>query len=871
MICVDNLSKVYKSKFKDSCTALDGVSFTLPESGFIFIVGKSGSGKTTLLSLLGGLDEISEGDIVVNEQSIKNFSHKDFVDYRNSTIGFIFQDFHLLDELTIEENIRLSLTLQNLEDDNLIQKALCDVGLDGYAKRYPKELSGGEKQRVAIARALIKNPQILLADEPTGNLDSKTTAQILSLLKTLSEKKLVVIVSHNLADAREYADRIIELSQGKIINDLKRNPLYQNNVKIEENSLFLPINRKLDEQEIALVNEALKKGEISSLVQIDEAFIESEKDTKTPIVQTHKIQTRHISLKNSLKLGMRFLKKDAVRVCIYSLIVACLIALLGLCELIATFNPSSIIQKELAQSNQHVLAVAKNDVVEQNISTNSGCVFNISDEEIQKYYDNGYEGKAYKLVNFTLQYGPNSNQCHSHLITKYNPTDAFYNGTRGTLVTTQEYMENLFGKIEYVALADEIKNGGIYITDYSADAAIYYNPSVFPNYSAVLGEYKYSAKNTFAYVNGIIKTGYKEKYAYYLDVFKDVTLTKEQIENIVSTKEYQQYYDDILMNLSVSYTTNPNFIEDMLESNTKTWCPTGNSSFEYNGKSYPIPSTFFENSKTRTNKNLPDNQLTMNYATYNLIFDTNYSAETCNQFTPHDVTFKYSYYYDLNATNVVYTFTAKIVELNDGYRISLSDNLFKQALLHNTFTVGVYFDDISNVSAILDVADTSGMYATSVIALSLSSVTKAVSVFRDFFYIIFFGLCASGILIIASYGFKLIKERTYEIGILKALGIRNKDLSLILGLQIVVLLILTITIYVIGSFSFVNLANDLLLSSIQEIAKDSFIIDVEILKMRGIHVLLNSVIVTGIVIVSFAFPLIKLYRLKPTNIMKSGD
>lgn len=238
MIRVDGLTKIYKSKFKDSCIALDNVSFTLPESGFVFIVGKSGSGKTTLLSLLGGLDEISNGDIVVQGQSIKGFSHKDFVDYRNSTIGFIFQDFHLLDELTIEENIRISLTLQSIEDDNLVQKALCDVGLSGYAKRYPKELSGGEKQRVAIARALVKNPQILLADEPTGNLDSKTTTQILTILKKLSENRLVVIVSHNLSDAREYADRIIELSQGKIINDLARNPLYDNNIKIEKTICF---------------------------------------------------------------------------------------------------------------------------------------------------------------------------------------------------------------------------------------------------------------------------------------------------------------------------------------------------------------------------------------------------------------------------------------------------------------------------------------------------------------------------------------------------------------------------------------------------------------------------------------------------------
>lgn len=871
MIRVDGLTKIYKSKFKDSCIALDNVSFTLPNKGFVFIVGKSGSGKTTLLSLLGGLDEISKGDIVMMGQSVKDFSHKDFVDYRNSTIGFIFQDFHLLDELTIEENIRLSLSLQNIENDNPVQQALCDVGLQDYAKRYPKELSGGEKQRVAIARALVKNPHILLADEPTGNLDSKTTIQILTLLKKLSENRLVVIVSHNLADAREYADRIIELSYGKIINDLKRNPLYDSNVKIKQNHLFLPINKKLNDDEITIINDALKNGKINTLVQVDEVFVENNDSSIAQSVTYEKSKTTHISLKNTLKLGIKFLKKDALKVCVYSLIVACLIAILGLSELIATFKPSTIIQKELTSSNQHNIAIAKNDLVEQNISTNSSCIFDISDEEIQKYYDNGYEGNAYKLVNVTLQYGTHSTLCHSHLITTYSPTDTFYNGLRGTLVTTEEYIKNLFGSIEYVALADKIEDGGIYVTDYSADAMIFYAPGIFPDYKSVLGHNKSSNNNTFAYVNGIIKTGYKEKYDYYLNIFKDINLTSEQIQDIVSTREYQQYYDDVLMNLSIGYTTNPNFVDDFIELNAKTWCPTGNSSFEYNGESYTLPSTFFENSYTRTDKNLADNELTMNYSTYNQIFRTNYTEGTYKDFTPHEVTFRYSYYYDLNSVNTVYTFTAKIVELNNGYRISLSDNLFKQALRYNTFTSGVYFDDISDVETILNTADESGMYATSVIALSLSSVTKAVSVFSDFFYIIFFALCASGILIISSYGIKLIKERTYEIGILKSLGIRNKDLSLILGLQIVVLLVLTISFYIIGSYSFINLANDLLLTSIQEIAKDTFIIDVKILQMRGIHVLLNSSIVAGITLISFAFPLVKLYRLKPTNIMKSGD
>ena len=219
MINISNLTKIYKSKNKEKCIAIDNISLTLEDKGFIFIIGKSGSGKTTLLGLLGGLDNITSGDIIINGLSFNSFKYNDFTNYRNQMIGYVFQDFHLIDELTVEENIALSLNLQNIKYTTEIKDALKNVDLSGYEKRYPKELSGGEKQRVAIARALVKNPKIILADEPTGNLDTKTTTQILNLLKELSKERLVLMVSHNLSDANKYADRIIELSNGKIIND----------------------------------------------------------------------------------------------------------------------------------------------------------------------------------------------------------------------------------------------------------------------------------------------------------------------------------------------------------------------------------------------------------------------------------------------------------------------------------------------------------------------------------------------------------------------------------------------------------------------------------------------------------------------------
>ena len=178
MIKIENLTKIYKSKNKNNQTALNNISFELDNKGLIFFIGKSGSGKSTLLNLIGGLDSVTKGEIEVCGNTITSFNEKKLNYYRSSMIGFIFQDFHLLDDLTVEENIALTLKMINKYDRNKVLEVLEQVELKGFENRYPNELSGGQKQRVAIARALVKDPKIILADEPTGNLDSKTTKQI---------------------------------------------------------------------------------------------------------------------------------------------------------------------------------------------------------------------------------------------------------------------------------------------------------------------------------------------------------------------------------------------------------------------------------------------------------------------------------------------------------------------------------------------------------------------------------------------------------------------------------------------------------------------------------------------------------------------
>ncbi len=223
MLEIRHLTKVYTVKGGAETCALDDVSVSFGETGLVFLLGKSGSGKSTLLNLAGGLDAPTSGEVIVMGKSSKDFSGADFDSYRNTFVGFIFQEYNVLDEFSVEDNVALALELQGkTKDAEKISAILNEVELAPYAKRKPNTLSGGQKQRIAIARALVKDPQIIMADEPTGALDSATGKQVFDTLKKLSATRLVLVVSHDREFAEVYGDRIIELKDGKIVSDVTK-------------------------------------------------------------------------------------------------------------------------------------------------------------------------------------------------------------------------------------------------------------------------------------------------------------------------------------------------------------------------------------------------------------------------------------------------------------------------------------------------------------------------------------------------------------------------------------------------------------------------------------------------------------------------
>ena len=219
MLEVKNITKVYKTdSFKQ--TALNKVSVSFRKSEFVSVLGASGSGKTTLLNIIGGLDKYDSGDIIIDGISTKKYTDRDWDTYRNHRIGFVFQSYNLIPHGTVLSNVILALTLSGIDKSDAKKRAidaLEKVGLKDHIYKKPTELSGGQMQRVAIARALVNDPDIILADEPTGALDSNTSIQIMDILKELSKTKLVIMVTHNPELAKNYSSRIIELKDGVIM------------------------------------------------------------------------------------------------------------------------------------------------------------------------------------------------------------------------------------------------------------------------------------------------------------------------------------------------------------------------------------------------------------------------------------------------------------------------------------------------------------------------------------------------------------------------------------------------------------------------------------------------------------------------------
>lgn len=386
MLEVKNLKKIYKTKKGVSVNALDGVSIQFPETGMVFLLGKSGSGKSTLLNVCGGLDAPSEGEVIVKGRSSKNFSGSDFDSYRNTFIGFIFQEYNILNEFTVEDNIALALELQGKSKDKAaIQALLEEVDLSGYAKRKPNTLSGGQKQRIAIARALIKAPEIIMADEPTGALDSNTGKQVFDTLKKLSKSKLVIVVSHDRDFAEQYGDRIIELQDGKVLSDVSKTQLEQQalseNINTVGDVLCIKNGAELSDTDFDKIKAFLKQSaddviiatnekDVKNFKKVSRISADGSKEVFCDTVSNNapkRVYTKEESkfirsklpLRHASKIGLSSLKNKPFR--LFMTVILCTVAfvLFSLMSTLNFYNSKATFIQTMADTNPPVMQLER--------------------------------------------------------------------------------------------------------------------------------------------------------------------------------------------------------------------------------------------------------------------------------------------------------------------------------------------------------------------------------------------------------------------------------------------------------------------------------------------------------------------------------
>ncbi len=874
MIKIIALTKVYRSKKRKKCQALKDVTLTLPDTGLVFVLGKSGSGKSTLLNLIGGLDRVTSGKIEVDGNDISHICERQMCNYRNSHIGFIFQDYHLIEELTVYDNIALSLDLRRMEDSDLVSIALKRVGLMGYEGRYPSELSGGERQRVAIARAIVKQPRIILADEPTGNLDAQTATSIIKLLRSLAREHLILIVSHNRRDAYAYADRIIELANGCVTGDYTRVAGTIGGIKVSGNLLLYPEGRELNDEDIALINANTSRRLVKSRTQYAHT---PECTNEAKFVEIIK---EKLSFLKKMRLSRFFLKRKTVAIALYSFMVAVIMIILSLAQTVITFDSDAVISNEIKKANATSMMMLKQITpVEKAAFGEEGQDFfvEISDREIQQMTDAGYTGEIYKIYNFFMPIQDSSSEFSAGWSSSFLTANSVYvRALLGTIVVDEAFFEEKLGEVKYLAKLDEFHPGGIVITDYVADAIRLHNEAYLnKSYEELLGYYTWGDLYGYrGYINGIVETGYRDRYKNLCD-----SVLRGDVKNVSDLAEDPDminFNNEIYSFLGFGYSLNPDF---SIAFGKNYPCEiVWHHKLNFSGLNYI---TLYR-PQARTDDwlgvELNDDEILMSYQKYNDIFGTNYDESNYQEFVPHKITLTHYRYYDLQNQNPLWS---KEVTIKGFWSINsntdrnatmvVSKQTYQEFAQQSLFAVGVYLNGADGISAAMEVANDLGYTQYTSVVEGIHTMTRAVDVFIPIFELIAIVLCVGVIFILFNFSSRMIKDKMHEIGILKALGAQNGTVGTVFGLQVLLIAFLTCLLSVVGYYFFIDIANDVLIESLKRLAPTHIVLDLDFLTFQAEIAIENCILVTVLALVALIPSMIKVKVIKPVKIIKTKD
>ena len=886
MYSVRNITKVYKSNNNET-KALNGVSFDLPEKGLIFVVGKSGSGKSTLLNILAGLDKATSGEVIYKDKDIEKFSQSDLDSYRNTEIGFIFQNNLLIDRKTIKKNLQLTLDLKNEKNEGIIEETLDKIEMGDLINRYPGELSAGQLERAAIARALVKNPNVLFADEPTGNLDSKTSKIILDIFKELSRERLIVVISHNISNANEYGDRIIEIADGFIVSDKTRISNDKDELIIDGANIQVPYDNPLSSDDTFTLNNAISENKGNVFIS---------KRPSNFINSSYKHETSEYEpIKNHLSF-FRLLKSAFDGISIFQLVIflvslSLLFLLIGSAEGFMSFSPLKQMAEEQKKASFNLnggtpaepLIFYRSKGYKDDGTINKEDALAIKEEDLNRFSEMS-GGVMYKVYNFAPEHA--SNMHHPARYRIYN--QECFSRTEGPLIQCDyEFLKELFGDENgnVNVLAGEISESsiGIIITDFWADIMVERKIDKVKSYEDIIGR-KTFKKNKHIYT-AIIETGYKtnEKVQYLLNNINNLS-NDEYIENA-------DLINGVISYLCSAYTINPNWKEDYLRYRRETKEDT--SIFNYkltmrdaNETGYePVTST----SHLYFNTKLPMDSASIGEVDFFKLFPESELRFTEDVTNIRDLNLKIKVdYYDSFGICMSGEYYINDVNKNntDGrLYLGTKDEDGISHLYDEDFIFTKYLEyTIQPMGFIINHAETPIKLDEYIIKgedplifeLNIKGETlqkgyevlisfKTIFILFDVFFIVL--LVSIEVFSILS----MVMKKKKEMGVIRAIGGRMSDLTLSLVIQILLITIFTIIVSIIVYSFGINATNSIITLSLEKMNHMPYFKEITIVSFNIKHVIINSSIILLSSIIASIIPLIIIRGLNPIAIIRSKE
>ena len=760
MIELKNVSKSYRLANGVEKKALNCVSLNFPDTGLVFVVGKSGSGKSTLLNIIGGLDKEDSGEVIVDGKSLKHFKNEDYDYYRNEYIGFVHQEANLIPDYNVYENIMISLKLKGMKisyED--CDKLLDYLSLNDLGNRNINELSGGEKMRVSIARALVKNPKILICDEPTGSLDLETGNQIFKILKSVSKDRLVIVVTHDINNAKIYGDYLIQIDNGSIIS---------NN----------------------LVCETLSNASFRST------------RSKLPFKEKFRFAFKNL-FNNKVKM-------------FFSLLLTFLSLVFLLISL--NFNNADIAYTQSIVLNDlgyNKVSIKKYDYVKNNISDmyydsyftdeNVKSLSNVLGENYVRKYriqQNGnYLEFNYNYENMLAKNGFSHDAYYYH--ESYKDRFVVYDGDNFDIIGRKPIEADEIMIHSY--LADLFMHVGI-----MSNGSYYYPKS----YEELLDDKYIDFGNYKLKVVGIINDNLKEyDFVHNLGYYESLILYYDGILTI-ENKKYEKFLNDIMepsYNIYVSekFLDSSNYKKDTImanavlivnDKNLKTYAIGSyltNEIMIYNGNDYS------------TITYLDDNEIILNTKYLNVISNGKYSSKLKEYLNENkdknerDFLVEYMKDIDIVNKNVSIEFVKKEsymkISKYDSLKVKgislsndviyVSNNIGSEALTENVLNTEIELSNsnnkkLENILRIFptnsynkNLVENSGFISTTYVSYNMNSLFGMINSYDKVFFILSIVFAVIGFIVFLNYSFSIIKDNTKTIGILRAMGTTKKDIN----------------------------------------------------------------------------------------------